>query len=620
MTDPQWVAPGACARGTAGHRAGWARRHHPATPAGQPPAGHPRCRTPPASATRLPARRAARLGRRTPRWSSDPASIPLRPLTLGDLYGAVIKAIRGNVAATMGLAFVTTLIFLVPTTALGAWVASPASRSTSTASSRPTQLPVAGTLGTLPPVARHRRCRRSCSPASSPSSSARRVMGRKVTAGQTWEGTRGRLLAVVGATIVAGLAIIGGARRGARRLPGRRCSWPRPAAAATTRRSSAPIAARARRPGRPPARPLPVHPARPSSPRPSSSSSAASAPAIAPLVAAHRRAASSGGSSASGSSPASSSASPRQILTFPLTLIGVVGVVATGRPRATSIVMAGRHRRAWPASSPAPSPPRSPPASTPCSTSTSGSGARASTCSSSRGPGRRRPSVAGSSRSPMMIRAPRRRTAPRPQLARGPAVGASTSSPRVSYHDRALAAGSGSSTGCRTCSAAPGSGLLPAVGRVVLVVVVVLAVVAPGRRCGCVRPEPSTRRRPGAAAASSTTRASAPPTTGAARPRGAARGDWDAAAARQLPRAGRLRRGAHPARRPARAHRPRGRRGAGSRSSPHTRVPRRERGGASTPCATATAAPPRPAATADRPTSTPPSWPPVRRLDQLVGP
>ena len=53
-----------------------------------------------------------------------PGIIPLRPLTLGDLYGAVTKAIRGNVAATIGLAVVTSLVCLVPTTALGAWVAS----------------------------------------------------------------------------------------------------------------------------------------------------------------------------------------------------------------------------------------------------------------------------------------------------------------------------------------------------------------------------------------------------------------------------------------------------------------------------------------------------------------
>ena len=53
-----------------------------------------------------------------------PGIIPLRPLTLGDLYGAVTKAIRGNVAATIGLAVVTSLVCLVPTTALGAWIAS----------------------------------------------------------------------------------------------------------------------------------------------------------------------------------------------------------------------------------------------------------------------------------------------------------------------------------------------------------------------------------------------------------------------------------------------------------------------------------------------------------------
>ena len=133
-----------------------------------------------------------------------PGVIPLRPLTLGDLYGAVIKAIRGNVAATMGLAFVTTLIFLVPTTALGAWVASQESLDIE---STQDLFPIAGTLG-------------SVVPSLGTSGSAvlltgfvafvisQAVMGRRVTAGQTWEGTRGRLLPLVGATIVTGLAVL----------------------------------------------------------------------------------------------------------------------------------------------------------------------------------------------------------------------------------------------------------------------------------------------------------------------------------------------------------------------------------------------------------------------------
>ncbi len=139
-----------------------------------------------------------------PAMEFRPGVIPLRPLNLGDLYGAVIKAIRGNVTATMGLAFVTTLIFLVPTTALGAWIASLESLDFE---STEDIFPVAGTVGSLVP-----------SLGTSLSAIlltgfvafvvSQAVMGRKVTAGQTWEGTRGRILALVGATIVTSLAIL----------------------------------------------------------------------------------------------------------------------------------------------------------------------------------------------------------------------------------------------------------------------------------------------------------------------------------------------------------------------------------------------------------------------------
>jgi hypothetical protein len=134
-----------------------------------------------------------------------PGVIPLRPLNLGDLYGAVIKSIRGNVAATMGLAFVTTLIFLVPTTALGAWVASQESLDLDVESTQDV-FPVAGTLGSMIP---------SLGSAASTVLLtgfvafviSQAVMGRKVTAGQTWEGTRSRLLALVGATIFTNVVI-----------------------------------------------------------------------------------------------------------------------------------------------------------------------------------------------------------------------------------------------------------------------------------------------------------------------------------------------------------------------------------------------------------------------------
>jgi hypothetical protein len=51
-----------------------------------------------------------------------PGIIPLRPLRLGDVYGGVVRAVRGNVGSTMGLAAGTTLVFLVPLTAFAAWL------------------------------------------------------------------------------------------------------------------------------------------------------------------------------------------------------------------------------------------------------------------------------------------------------------------------------------------------------------------------------------------------------------------------------------------------------------------------------------------------------------------
>jgi hypothetical protein len=131
-----------------------------------------------------------------------PGIIPLRPLTLGDLYGAVVKAVRGNVGATVGLALVTTLIFLVPTTAVGAWVG-----SLETAPQQSESFPVLGMLGGYIP-----------SVGTSLSSIllsgflafviGQAIRGRRVSAAQTWDGTRGRLMPLVGATFVASMSIL----------------------------------------------------------------------------------------------------------------------------------------------------------------------------------------------------------------------------------------------------------------------------------------------------------------------------------------------------------------------------------------------------------------------------
>lgn len=44
----------------------------------------------------------------------QPGIIPLRPLNLGDIYAGVMMAIRGNLAATLGLSLVVTLVTTIP--------------------------------------------------------------------------------------------------------------------------------------------------------------------------------------------------------------------------------------------------------------------------------------------------------------------------------------------------------------------------------------------------------------------------------------------------------------------------------------------------------------------------
>lgn len=140
-----------------------------------------------------------------------PGIIPLRPLTLGDIFGAVIKAIRGNVAATIGLAVVTSLVCLVPTTALGAWLASQEDLTVLDGSGSDATLGLYGLLGTyLPGLGSVIASIALTGFLSYVIGQA--VIGRKVGIGETWDGTKRRLPAIAGAvliTIVGALLILG---------------------------------------------------------------------------------------------------------------------------------------------------------------------------------------------------------------------------------------------------------------------------------------------------------------------------------------------------------------------------------------------------------------------------
>ncbi|WP_392544746.1 hypothetical protein [Oryzobacter telluris] len=130
-----------------------------------------------------------------------PGIVPLRPLTLGDIFGGVTKAIRGNVAATIGLAVVTSLVCLVPTTALGAWLG-----SLETGSLESTEFGVGVFAQYVPAIG------------STLSSIAltgflayvigQAVLGRKVSIGETWDGTRRRLPALIGVVLLVVLGSV----------------------------------------------------------------------------------------------------------------------------------------------------------------------------------------------------------------------------------------------------------------------------------------------------------------------------------------------------------------------------------------------------------------------------
>lgn len=120
---------------------------------------------------------------------------------MNDLFGAVFRAVRGNVAATVGLAALTSLVFLVPFTALGAWVSSQEESITLEESVNGETAGLVGTLGSTIP-----------SLGSSFSTIllagflayviGQAVLGRKVSASETWRGTVRRIWALIGATFL----------------------------------------------------------------------------------------------------------------------------------------------------------------------------------------------------------------------------------------------------------------------------------------------------------------------------------------------------------------------------------------------------------------------------------
>lgn len=142
-----------------------------------------------------------------------PGIIPLRPLTVSEVWGGVIAAVRGNPGATIGLALLTSAVVLVPFTALGMWVSGQPLTLTDPQARDALQPLVgasglAGLLGSYVPVLATYGTA-FLLPLFMAFVVGHGVRGRKVGLGETWRLTRGRIPAGLGATLLLLVLYVG---------------------------------------------------------------------------------------------------------------------------------------------------------------------------------------------------------------------------------------------------------------------------------------------------------------------------------------------------------------------------------------------------------------------------
>lgn len=216
MTDQPWVAPGSgpqrpdpTAPPPSG---GWTPPTAPPPGAAYPPppgAAYP----PPGAGAPPPPGSTPPPGWQPPAYRTvdvRPGIVPLRPLGLGDVYGGVLKAVRGNPAATIGLAALTCFALLLPTTALGAFLAGQASSdpfgSFAATDTVPDNAGISLLGQYLPTIGQLLSAVLLAGFLAQVVGQA--VLGRKVGMGEIWRSTRGRVLPLVGVVLLTGFLLL----------------------------------------------------------------------------------------------------------------------------------------------------------------------------------------------------------------------------------------------------------------------------------------------------------------------------------------------------------------------------------------------------------------------------
>ena len=155
----------------------------------QPPGGHRPGQQPaaPPQWQQLPPEQLARL--------HQPGVVPLRPLTLGDMFGGSLQTMRRNPEATIGMGLVVLSVVLVPSLLLTLL----ATRSLSSVDQLGAELIlllVSGLLSSLASIALTGMIVHVIGEA---------VLGDRASLASTWAAVRGRLLALVGTVLLLGV-------------------------------------------------------------------------------------------------------------------------------------------------------------------------------------------------------------------------------------------------------------------------------------------------------------------------------------------------------------------------------------------------------------------------------
>lgn len=144
-----------------------------------------------------------------PRLEHRPGVVPLRPLALGEIWSGVFATVRGNPAATLGLALLTTTVTLVPTTLLALWVAGQDLDLGALLGSDPFDDPsmaggsdpfLSATIASYVPLLTM-WVTSILLPLFMALVIGHAIRGRKVTLGETWRESRSRILAGFGTTL-----------------------------------------------------------------------------------------------------------------------------------------------------------------------------------------------------------------------------------------------------------------------------------------------------------------------------------------------------------------------------------------------------------------------------------